>query len=189
LLVVISVLAGFTALTPAMPVPTVLYFPTTVGARWVYVDDGLTYRMVVTKVESKGEATLVSVGTVGLDGTTTHFQTVEVSPTGLREVANASRKCDPPLPLLRLPHTIGTTWTARVSLDGQDRGTQERTAGAVEQVKVPAGTFLALRVDTLSVGPAHRQQLTHWYAPGVGVVRVTYRSGSSRDLKDFDSGR
>jgi hypothetical protein len=191
MLAVFTAFAAFTAFSLATPAPKpVLYFPTKAGAKWVYDDDGQTYTLVVTKAEPKDAATLVTVGLVDPDGLITHFQTMEVSPRGLREVENHGRKCHPPVPHLRLPHTPGAQWQSPLALDGEARGINEMRAGAVEQVRVPAGTFQAVRVDTLSTSPGGQQQrLTHWYAPGVGLVRVTYRPGSSRDLKSFEPGR
>lgn len=191
MLAVFAAFAAFTAFSLATPAPKPsVYFPTKVGAKWIYDDDGQTYTLVVTKAEPKDGAILVTVGLVDSDGLITHFQTMEVSRRGLREVENHGRKYDPPVPHLRLPHTPGAKWQSPISLDGEARGTNEMRAGAVEKVKVPAGTFQAVRVDTLSTSPEGKQQrLTHWYAPGVGLVRVTYRPGSSCDLKSFEPGR
>ena len=167
----------------------VLYFPTKVGAKWVYGDDGSTYTMVVTKVEPKRDAALVTVSLVFPDGRTQHYETMEVSRTGLREVENFYRKYDPPVPHLRLPHIPGAKWESPIRLDGEDRGTSEMAASPTEEVKVPAGTFRAVRVGTLSTWWQSQQRVPHWYAPGVGLVRVKYRAGSSRDLKSFVPGK
>src|SRR5262245_42591259 len=66
--------------------PPPYYFPTRVGAEWVYDDDGHEYKFTVTKVERKVGATLVTVGVYQSGGKTTqHSYTVEVSKSGIRE--------------------------------------------------------------------------------------------------------
>jgi hypothetical protein len=71
------------------------------------------------------------------------------------------------------------------------------TAGGVETVSVPAGTFDAIRVDgttttTVSGGPIAIPTVsstqTFWFAPGVGIVRFTSSSEgytSSGDLTSY----
>jgi hypothetical protein len=195
ILAVLTALGALRVLASSTPGPNVnvaepvLYFPTKVGAKWVYDDDGWTYTMVVTKVERKGDAALVTVSSVFPDGWSQHFETMEVSRTGLREVENFYRKYDAPVPRLRIPHLSGAKWESPIRLDGQDRGRSEMLAGPTEDVKVPAGTYRAVRVETLSTCAQTEQRLTHWYAPRVGLVRVKYRPGSSRDLKSFDPGK
>jgi hypothetical protein len=174
---------------PADAAEPAIYYPTKVGAKWVYDDDGHTYTLVVTKVEARRGAKLVTVGLVNDTGRTQHSQTMEVSRRGLHEVSNFNRRCDPPQPLLLLPHTPGATWEAPLYLDGGFRGTAERRARPVEDTVVLAGTFRALRVDTLSTFPGGTQMLSHWYAPGVGLVKVKYRFGSSRELTSFTPGK
>jgi hypothetical protein len=189
--VVIPALAAFSALAFALPAPepaAVLYYPTKVGAKWVYDDDGGTYTFVVAKVQPKGEANLVTVDVVTPGGPTQHSHTMEVSRRGLREVENFNRKWNPPVPRLYLTHLPGAKWECRHSLDGQDRGISQMEAGAAERISVPAGTFQAVRVETLSTWDDAQQRLTKWYAPDVGLVREIYRPGSSRDLKSFEPG-
>ena len=101
LLAILLVLTAAVPFLPAAPVPThlfpkdQLYFPTQVGAEWVYDDEGYKYKFVVTQVEEKDSATLVTVGVYQPDGKTTqHAYTVEVSKSGIRETLNGNRKID-----------------------------------------------------------------------------------------------
>ncbi|MCI0702803.1 MAG: DUF3108 domain-containing protein [Planctomycetia bacterium] len=168
-----------------------LYFPTQVGAEWVYDDDGSQYKFAVTKVEQKENTTLVTVGISFRDGTTQHSYTVEVSKSGIRETLNFNRKIEPPTPLLKLPCAKGDKWECPFSLNGEKRADYTFTAGGIEVIKVPAGTFQALRVDSVStdVTGKETQTITTWYAPDVGPVRIAYRPGSSRDLVKFTPGK
>jgi hypothetical protein len=192
LLTLISAVPPVTAAPVPVPKEEPLYFPTRVGAEWVYDDDGYKYKFTVTKVEKKDSATLVTVEVYQSDGKTTqHSYTVEVSKTGIRETLNFNRKVEPPTPLLKLPCAKGDKWESPFSLDGEKRADYAMTVGGVEEVKVPAGTFKAIRVDKVSIGVDKKttQTITTWYAPGVGPVRIAYRSGSTRDLISFTPGK
>jgi hypothetical protein len=194
LLTLVSAVALVTAAPAPKPVPKEEphYFPTEVGAEWVYDDAGSTYRFVVTKVEEKGGAALVTVGVYRSDGKTTqHSYTVEVSKTGIRETLNFYRKVEPPTPLLKLPCAKGDKWESQMSLDGEKRADYAMTLAGMEEVKVPAGTFQAIRVDRVSTGVDGKttQTITTWYAPGVGPVRIAYQGGSTRDLVSFTPGK
>ena len=91
--------------------------------------------------------------------------------TGL-ETPDRRHEYKPPYCLLKLPHKVGDKW-------GGDKETGEpmTVAGKVEAVKVPAGTFEAIRVDQ---GPL----TSSWYAPGVGLVKYDY-NGNKQELKSF----
>jgi hypothetical protein len=197
-LAVLLVLISAIPLAPAAPAPLrrvprmePLYFPTRVGAEWVYEDHGHNLGYAVTKVEEKDGTTLVSVGIYQSNGRTTqHSHTVEVSKAGLRETLNANRKVEPPTPLLKLPCAKGDKWEVPFSLNGEKRGYCSMTVGGVEEVKVPAGTFRAVRVETVCTN-AEKNVIctsTSWYAPGVGLVRYAYDNGSTRDLISFTPG-
>jgi hypothetical protein len=198
LLALLLTLISQVPLVTAAPAPTPfpkeepLYFPTRVGAEWVYDEGGYKYKFAITKVEEKAGATLVTVGVYQSDGKTTqHAYTVEVSKTGIRETLNFNRKVEPPTPRLKLPCAKGDKWEAPFSLDGQKRADFAMTVGGVEEVKVPAGTFKAIRVDQVSTGVDNKatETITTWYAPGVGPVRIAHRGGSTRDLISFTPGK
>jgi len=170
--------------------PPPYYFPTQVGAEWVYDDDGAKYTFTVTKVERKAGAMLVTVG-LSYGKTTQHSYTVEVGKSGIRETLNFNRKVEPPTPLLKVPFAKGDRWESPMSLDGEKRADYVITVGGVEEVKVPAGTFKAVRVDKVSTGVDGKtnQTITTWYARGVGPVRISYRRGPTRDLVSFTPGK
>ena len=90
---------------------------------------------------------------------------------------------DRPVPLLRLPFLHCDAWTADTDfpiLGGwavpygpqTSRYHFEFVATGWEWVKVPAGTFLALRVESVStVAGAPPYPQVRWFCPGVGIVR------------------
>ncbi len=167
-----------------------LYYPTQVGAEWVYRDGGTTYTYFVAKVEEKDGVSRVSVNLRHRDGKgSQHSHTMEVSKGGLREVSNFNRKVEPPTPVLKVPGAKGDKWECPMALDGEKQCDYTLVAGGVEEVSVPAGKFNALRIDQTSVGTDGKtiQTIATWYAPGVGVVKMEY--GGTRELVSFTPGK
>ena len=65
------------------------------------------------------------------------------------------------------------------------------TVAGVEEVKVPAGTFRAIRVVTESTDSSGKefQTITTWYAPGIGPVRIDYANSKTCRLVSFTPGK
>ena len=180
------------ALAPAAPVPKHLmreqgpayYYPTTVGAKWVYEDTaGGDYVVVVTKVEDrKGTKVVTAERETGEQRVPE--EVMEVSATGFVRTHCWDGALDPPLPILNVPFKVGDSWAFRF-----DGGGGTKTIGAIETIKVPAGTFEAVRVDT-DFTRANQRRLTHWwYAPGVGLVKMTEDDRIVWLLKSFTPGK
>jgi hypothetical protein len=177
----IACLLLFSCLAFAAPVPkdagmNAIYFPTTVGAKWVYEDaDGETEEVEVYEVEKDGDSLVVGRRRVG---ETTPYTKMIVSADGLRQ------------PRDRTGGEIGWILKARAKAgESWEVPDGKRTASGPEEVKVPAGTFKALKVVLETEG----QTLTSWYAPGIGEVkRVIKRNGVEtvyRSLKSFAEGK
>lgn len=163
----------------AAPVPKAvkgnpLYFPTTVGAKWVYeTPDGQLESATVSAVEKDGDDLIVS--REGVDGTRTAYTKMVVSAEGLRQERELTGG------------KVG--WVLKAALkDGESWDMPEggrRTVHGPEAVEVPAGKFQALRVEWEQRG----RTLTSWYAPGVGEVKRVETRGqtetASRVLKSF----
>jgi hypothetical protein len=178
---------------PAAPVPTHLMpknpplaVPTRVGSTWVYERDGQEVTLVVSKVEEKDGARLVTTERVGQDGTRVPHQVVSVSEGGVFLVTNeVGQVYDPPLCLLKLPHREGQAWEVKAGPPGLALGTGRMTAGPVEVVKTGSGTVRAARVELgSSPGGPPVIKATFWYADGVGLVR-----GDGMVLKSFTPGK
>lgn len=174
-LVAVAVFAG--PLTAA-PVPKgaeqkPLYFPTAVGAKWVYETPGGELESAVVSAVQKGDDGSLTVSRTGADGTRVAYSDVIVSAAGLRQQRDAAD---------RLGWVLKATAKAGDSWDSPEG---KRTVSGPEEVKVPAGTFNALRVDWEQSGASH----TSWYAIGVGEVkRVRKLDGTetvTRALKSF----
>ena len=169
---------------PAAPVPKHLMpkeqpfaFPTTVGTTWVYVDGNNTESTIrISAVEEKDGAKHVITEYVYADGTRPHHMTRAVSDQGVFLVAEHGGKYSEPWCVFKLPHKQGQRW---------ETGHGLRTSGPVETVKVPAGEFVAARVDWQM---DETRVARYWYAHGVGVV-FTDGGGSIWKLKQFTPGK
>lgn len=175
-------LALIAAFLPAAPVPRdaekALYFPIHVGTKWVYDENGKKkFEETVTAVEKKNERYLVTVATIDHQAQEATFASqYEVSSAGIFKVADGleapetSTKFDPPHCVLKLPHKVGEKWD-----EGEDDG--PIVAGKMETVKVPAGTFEAIRLD-------RGKRYTWWFAVSYGMVK--YRTGDfTYEMKSF----
>jgi hypothetical protein len=165
----------------AAPVPkgagaAPVYFPTAVGAKWVYERDGRgDETVVVSAVEKDGDGLVVA--REGTNGNGTVYAKVVVSAAGLRQDRPGPDGGDVAVWLLKVGVRPGDSW------DVADGG--KRTVHDPEKVVVPAGTFSAVRVVWEYDGGAQ----TSWYAPGVGEVKRAVKRGDdevvTRALKSF----
>jgi hypothetical protein len=163
---------------PAAPVPKhlmpkdeIICFPTRVGDRLVHDLSGAEVVEQVANVE-KTEA--------GLKITLAQ-QTVIATARGLMVVEYAGQKLDPPVWFLKLPHHNDNRWTETWKMGNETWNLE--TAGW-EDVKVPAGTFRAIRVERTEVSLVSglpRGGTTYWYAPGLGCIKWSSRN-TTREL-------
>jgi hypothetical protein len=175
------------SLAPAAPVPkgaekSRLYFPTTVGAKWVYQDEGGDVTEVVTAVGQAEEATVVTVGRIGPDGKTVPVAKWAVSERGLFLLEYDGIKRDPPHCYLKLPLQPGVDWDFELT-----KPVWRGSARKSERIQVPAGEYDAIAVD-VSVGK-RPPILSYWLAAGIGFVKKTNRENTSRILKSFTPGK
>jgi hypothetical protein len=171
------------------------YFPTTVGDRWVtemrYQSHTSEFTEVVTAVEKKDGALLVTVGRESEGVVGPNQSQVRVTDKGLFRLSNLGTVYDAPYCVLQLPPKPGNTWTSEVVSGGTVTSTFKYKAIKEEDVEVPAGKFRALRieVDIDSRGRTSRSVL--WYDPRVGIVKLDHQdtdSGYVRVLKSFTPG-
>jgi hypothetical protein len=162
-----------------------LYFPTRVGAKWVYQNGLAEYAEVVTEVEREEKTLIVTTAIVDNQGDPRSNVKVAVSTDGLFLVDNPrlGEKPKSPACLLSLKHRPGDEWTD--SLYGY-----AHTASEPEWIDVPAGRFKAIRVEQKVIHSVQRRKNTYWYAEGVGLVK--WESSSilrPTVLKSFDPGK
>jgi hypothetical protein len=147
-----------------------LYFPTVVGERWVLaVTSGPGNRVTnadeVVAVSEKDGVSTVTVARLKPDGSRLDEYTVEASAEGVCVVAHGDKKYERPNWLVKEPTKPGSRWEA--ATPGGKVFIYK--VGREEKVETPAGTFQAVRVETVdSTGAV---LATEWFAPGRGRVQ------------------
>lgn len=176
---------------PAAPVAPVsessakLYFPTTVGTKWVYDRNGKEETETITAVEKKAGAYIVTVeGIDYLKGTIKNE--FVVSRDSLTQTKHISWVGHPPALLLKLSGKDGETW--QTELGGWSNGKNTVKRCGSDTIEVPAGKYATTRVETTFFHPTGLIRAQYWYAPGVGLVKETY-GDSVRKLKSFTPGK
>lgn len=200
LLIVPLGFAVFIASLLAAPVPKdadkpTVYFMTRVGdtrvSTWVGRDHEVTE--TVTKVEEEDGTKLVTVELTSERG----FQATDLyalNEKGLFRLAHNDHYYKKEWCVLKAPYRAGTKWEVDVV---DHLGSEVKSAQATskaEWVEVPAGKFLALRVDIAYGGEQKSRTATAWFAPGIGQVKLVYRHGDGKEagvvvLKSFTPGK
>jgi hypothetical protein len=196
-LLITTALTLLAALAPGAPVPgderPVSYYPVQKGSKWVYANGTAEGKVVVlTAVESKGGATVLTLVTQEAGGKTAPYQKVKLSDTGVFSVEVLGEPVDPPQCLLKLPVSNGQTWKESEQSNGVTTKSTY-TAFGPEDVVVPAGRYKAIRVELemeialkgAKLDKPYRQ--TNWFAPGVGCVKQT-AGEAVEELKSFTPG-
>lgn len=171
---VLVLLAGLPALAaPVRKTPPPPYFPTAVGAKWVYATAAGREEVIeVSGVEERGPDWVVS-----RSGTGGRYEDVLVSADGLRQRWTGPGEDVGRVWLVKARFRPGESWEA---------GGTTWTAHGPEEVEVPAGKCTAVRVVSERGGGRR----TSWFARGVGEVKRVERGADgaevvSRSLKSF----
>lgn len=154
---------------------TAIYFPTTVGAKWVYETDAkMLESVIIAAIEKDGDDLIIT--REGVDGTRTIYSKMVVSAEGIRQERELT---DGKIGwVLKSKLATGTSW------EMPEGG--KRTVHGPEEITVMAGKFKALRVVWEQAGSTY----TSWYAPGVGEIKRIQKIGDTttvrRELKSFE---
>lgn len=163
-----------------------MYFPTKIGAKWVYEYDGKEETEEITHVEKKDSSFIVTVHRVNRFGKSSDSK-LNVSTEGLVRLTGGPAVVHPPMQLLKLPHKAGQDWETHTGAWLGPKGTL--TAFGPEKVRVPAGKYEAIRVETRFLQTHAESVLAkYWYAPNVGLVKEQY-GDHVRVLKSFLPGK
>jgi hypothetical protein len=176
ILVTVSLLVSTASAAPRLPEKP-LYFPTTVGDKWVVETaqaDGATRTQtwVVKFILREDEEIAVCVAEE-LEGKLTPSHTwYSVSEAGVllcgHATATVLRGIRPPQCMLKTPAKAGDSWERKLC---------KWTTAGEEEVAVPAGRFRAVRVEMENEFDGVRT--TEWLAPRVGVVKKRYKDKES----------
>jgi hypothetical protein len=186
------------AVSAQEPKAETLYFPTKVGDKRVYERTSRASKSeiidTVIKVETKGNAVLVTTTREFEETKRTVATVYEVSAKGVFRVSTGERAEATPHPLLKLPVKAGESWIAEIASPSNIGQVKlKNTVGKEAEIEVPAGKFKAIPVETESeVIAGLPKATTTWYAPGVGVVKETAKYGKTDTvtvLKSFTPGK
>lgn len=157
-------------------------YPLANGRTWTYAldqqqGDGPVQHNAMTIVTSAVTEVSPGVTQAVLDR---HYGSFTPPSTRVRKSADAvtlSRLSDPvggpSITILHFPLTVGTSWPGR---DFGGGNTETIWPQGPENVTVPAGTYVAQRVDHhIHYAQGSEDVLSYWYAPGVGVVKMIER--------------
>ncbi len=176
ILAVSALTVAVAALAFAAPAPS--YFPLAQGATWVRkAEDGATITATVTGAKVVGSVRCTVIETKTLRDTRERVTKTcyEATPSGVFVIEAVAGPrtiaLDPPRPLLLLPPTAGKSWTwspkdSPIDIAVSDRWVRE------EMVKVPAGTFRAWKLESVTKRGDVIVRVFTWYAPGVGIVKI-----------------
>ncbi|WP_020474617.1 TapB family protein [Zavarzinella formosa] len=172
------------------------YYPAKVRDRWVMEirnpDSTVEITEVVTAVETKDGATIVSIGREVAGNVGPEVSQMRISEKGLFRMSQLGTVFIEPYCVLQFPLKPGATWTAEANRGGTTPLKLQYKMAKEEDVEVPAGKFKAFRIDVEyeSSGAARRSSL--WYAPAVGVVKDEHAGkdgGYARVMKSFTPGK
>lgn len=178
-------------IAPAAPVPTHLMpkevpfaYPTAVGTTWVYqLGARLEMTFVTTNSKDVPGGKLLWTSRLMTNGTLTPQSVTMVTGAGVFLVAQNRKEYTTPDCLLKLPYCDGQTWEVSTTGPSGDYKA-ERVVGPAERVNVPAGEFSAVPVHATFTRDGETEQVTMWYASGVGLVQ-----GGFLKLKSFTPGK
>ncbi|MBP3955678.1 hypothetical protein J8F10_10335 [Gemmata sp. G18] len=160
LFITLFVFVTLVALAPAAPVPPAqkpaLYYPTSVGAKWVYEWGGSDRTEQVTAVDEKDGKTVVTIGVL-VGEKTRPYRKILVSEKGVFFGTIGLEETKFPYPMLKLPAKAGDRWDWEVTEGGRK---VVCIVGAVEEVEVPTGKFHTVRFESETPvgGPGPRKR-------------------------------
>ena len=103
---------------------------------------------------------------------------------GIYRIEVAGEKIDPPFCVLKLPHIAKQEWTDEGDMPDAKKIATNKAIGS-EEVVVPAGKFMAIRVErTLEIAIDTHYFQQDWFAPGVGCVKKS-AGELTYELKQF----
>lgn len=178
LLVVLVVAVASPPVAQVVAGPAPSLFPLVTGAVWTRkTDEGTESATKVVGPKTVGtvrcivtERKAVERGRERIDRTCYQVTAAEVlviewtSPRGGLQVST------PPRPVMKLPPRAGQAWSWSPADSAFELKITSKWIGE-ETIKVPAGTYRAWKLQTVTTGEDSEITAYTWYAPGVGAVR------------------
>ena len=193
-LIAIALLLAGCATTPAVLSPEAAARPQwRAGERWIFIRTSATgaVRFVTHEVTGEGpEGYVLRISGTGRD--ITQWWTRDLHIARQEVVGRGMARYDPPAPYFTWPLALGKEWTQTYTYQ-DERGAGSytnrwRIGKEEELVKVPAGSFMAVRIERLGAGDVPLD--TYWYASVVRywVKLESYAGSYGEELMDRGSG-
>jgi hypothetical protein len=188
------------AKAPAKPnTPAVKdYFPLRVGDSWKYqmVEEEAEYTLKVLSAEKQADGTMLYL-LERLEGTEIHEWYSKTNGWVLMHKQSYTQQetfveHKPPRQVLKNPLVVGEKWRWSGKTITQNNVTETNEVIGLETVKVPAGTFRAMKVVSQVRDTDSGVTRTYWYAEGVGLVKWMTEGGQikySWELVDYSFKR
>jgi hypothetical protein len=189
-------LALILGVAQAAPVPKHLmkkeqsFYPTEVGTKWTYKQQGLEFTQEITKSEESDGKTQL---TVKEKGAGLGELTLEISKEGVFKRTDGPFRLD--TWLLKFPLKPGDSWKVETPIQkGLRAHSGQMKVEKEEDVEVPAGKFRATKVvfevTVVDGNPlAQAETYTYWYVAGIGEVRFDNDGAQWRVLTAFTPAR
>jgi hypothetical protein len=150
------------------------YYPLKPGTKWFYVVEANAQKIKLTsqvaKVEQIEGKSLTLVESV-VNGNVTATEHLAATDKGIFRHRTNGIEISPPVCILQYPVKKGDTWESETTLGNQQMKVKGTTVDIDPAVKVPAGTFKALRADgEITIG-GMVITTTYWFVPDIGVVQ------------------
>ena len=160
------------------------YFPLSVGDSWTYRhnEDDSEFTVKVLSAEKHPDGTMLYLVEKQAGAVIRYWYSKSSGWTLLHREAyqhqeGIDRQYQPPREFLKNPLITGAKWTWKgIGINGQLTSESNQVIGP-EIVKVPAGTFRAMKVVSKVSDGETAGTKTYWYAAGVGLVKSITTGG------------
>jgi hypothetical protein len=171
------------------------YYPLKVGNKWACkLEEGTNTSKVnvqITRTEKKGDLEMVVVE-ANRDGKVLSEHLASNS-KGVFRYKIGGMELPTPVCVIQYPVKKGDAWESSTPAGGEGVSYSFKSkTGDVEELKVPAGTYKAVKVETDGqVGP-QKMRITTWFAPYVGPVKQLVEimgKTTKLELEKFEEGK
>lgn len=163
------------------------FFPLEKGAVREYKSNDRTVTVKVVGFEKVGDNVCARLeASTGEDKEKkTRIELVTVNTEGVYRCGFENNRFEPPLLLLKLPaDKPSKTEVSSKMLNTELKGTVE-TAEKTESVKVPLGTYDAVKVTANLTADKNKLVITTWYAKNVGIVKQSINFNGNEVVQEL----
>ena len=165
------------------------FYPLQVGNAWHYKVGDKKATMKVVAMEKIGDLMTSRIETI-VDGNVSANENIAQTAGGLMRVAVDGEKYSKPIMFLKLPPMKGESWNVDSKIPGT--ALKGKFVAGDDEIEVAAGKFkCATSSGELQIN-GQPAQFGYWFAPNVGIVRLTMKVGGMEltwDLQKFEPAK